>query len=65
MYIHVQCGVCGKTFGRIKINEDSVDFDKEAANAYDRETMFDGQYVCDDCYDIIQHISQYVQKIKE
>lgn len=65
MYIHVQCGVCGKTFGGIKINEDSVYFDKEVADAYDRETMFDGQYVCSDCYDMIKHLSTYVCKDKE
>lgn len=65
MYIHCSCGMCGKTMGRLEINENGMEFDKELTAAINRNTMFNGSYVCHDCYDMVRHLSDYVRKNKE
>lgn len=65
MYLHYQCGMCGKTIGRVKINENGMEFDKELTIAINRNTMFNGSYICNDCCDMIKHLSDYVRKNKE
>lgn len=65
MYFHYQCGMCGKTIGRAETNEHGVELDKELTTTLKRNTMFNGSYVCNDCYDMIKHLSDYVRKIKE
>lgn len=65
MYIHYQCGICGKTIGRLEINENGMQFDKELTAVINRNTMFNGSYVRHDCYDMVKHLSDYVRKNKE
>lgn len=45
-----KCGMCGKPIGYIH----GFSFDKNLTRAIARNTMFDGAYVCDDCYDKIK-----------
>lgn len=56
-----RCGMCGNLIGYI----DGFSFDKNLTRAIKRKTKVDGVCVCDDCYDMIKHISNYVRKIKE
>ena len=60
-----RCGMCGKTIGKVEINESGLELDKEMATALSRKTMIDNCYVCDDCYDMMKHISNYIRNIKE